>query len=238
MKKVVCEWSVLVCLILSCSPAYAVPILYDWVFNINGDIYDPLSSDPLPASLDDSGFDWETGLGSITLNHIPAEPGECFLGFFFDHEIDETGDLYWNEYGSISGDMPGYCTWEIDEPGYAYGDIYDHVISGELDNSCGVVPGEEDDVSLAVGWRPTLLAGQSAFITLALSEYIPEAGWYLTQTDIDTGSSIYLTSWLEIHDPGQPAPVAEPASLLLVGTGILFAGAFSRRIGKSDDREM
>ncbi|MCP4350277.1 MAG: hypothetical protein GY795_32795 [Desulfobacterales bacterium] len=53
--------------------------LAHWGFNINGDVfmggYD-WGYDSLSDSFDDSGFDWDTGIGSITLSYDPGAAGK------------------------------------------------------------------------------------------------------------------------------------------------------------------
>jgi len=232
VKRCLVVQSVFVCLVFLGSPVTAAPILYDWLFTINGEIVDAFSGDPVTGSMDASGFDWDQGLGTITLSYEAAEPGACFFIFFFDHEIDETADLFWNEYGSFSGEPPEGLIWEIDEPGYTRGDIYDHVLGGWLENSCDLVQGSEDDVSMAIGWQRFLLAGESVFITLVLSEDTPSSGFTLAQIDADSSRAIYLTSTLETR--AAPAPVAEPATLLLFGTGVILAETFTRKRRRSN----
>jgi len=86
---------------------------------MDGTIYD--SSNPLPSGFNTSGFDFGTGLGAITATVGGA--GTYNLIAYFDHEIDETDNTFFNEYGSETGALAIGQSYEIDEPGYVYGDI-------------------------------------------------------------------------------------------------------------------
>ena len=108
---------------------FAGSLLYDWAFNISGDIYQAPAtySGPdtgqLPTYFDYSEFDWSTGLGTITIDYDPG-PGDYYLIAFFDHEIDEEINTYFNEFGLENGPVASGQSWEIDEPGYEFGDNY------------------------------------------------------------------------------------------------------------------
>jgi hypothetical protein len=194
--------------------AWANPLLVDWAFNDNGTVFSiGASADMLPEHFTTSNFNWNTGLGDITINYDTA--GTSSFQAFFDHEIVEGANTYYNEYGEIHSSPASGQSWEIDEPGWIFGDIYDNLLAGQLDNSNGVPSVMEDDVSIAIGWDFTLSAKETAIITLALTEESPQ-GFYLAQFDPD--GALYFSSTLEIQSTS--APVPEPATVLLFGTGI------------------
>jgi hypothetical protein len=98
------------------APASATTIdLFDWGLNIDGAL--TLPGDPLPIGVDDSAFDFSTGLGLLQVTVAVA--GAHNVDFFVDHEIDEVTNTFFNETGSTSG-APAAAgqSWEIDEPGY------------------------------------------------------------------------------------------------------------------------
>jgi len=241
--------------ILSCvSPAWSAPILYDWAFNVNGvlytspDIYSPPDAGQLPGYFDYSGFDWETGLGTISIIYNPGEAGDYYFLSFFDHEIDEGFNWFDNEFGAYVGTPDIGQTWEIDEPGYGtpyedsyyYGDIFWNLETGNLDNMYfydsfygdSLTEYEypiSDDVSFALGWNFSLTEGEMAVIKLFLEEQV-SSDFYLSHTDVDSLCTFYFSSTLEIYDTNLPVP--EPSTMMLIGTGIIVITGLRKRTKK------
>jgi hypothetical protein len=198
--------------------------LYEYALNIDGDTYFPFMGDALPASVDATGFDETSGLGDIVIT-LPSAGAHQVLAFF-DHEIDETTNTFFNESGEAVGSAASGQSWEIDEPGYIFGDIYDNFLMASLDGTNGVPAGWEDDVSMAMGWDFSLFSGQIATITFSLGTMVPDADFYLIHSDPDSlfasesAQSIYLSSRLAI--------VPEPGTLWLLGSGLLLMFSLRR----------
>lgn len=204
--------------------------LFEAAFNVDGTVEGTNTSLPgtLPGAWALGGFNFTTGLGAIGLQLTGA--GSHSVGAFFDLEIDEAINTFYNEYGVVSVTAPpAGLSWEIDEPGYVFGDIYTNFLAGLLDNTNGVPDGVPDDVSVALQWDFSLTPGQTAYLTFQVFELaagVPApTGFYLVQVDPDSQASVYFTTSLDIRGDQFP----EPATLLLLGLGLL-AGATRLRL--------
>lgn len=89
-------------------------------FHIDGVV--TLASDPLPGAINTGGFDVGTGLGMVTITL--GGVGNHFAGMFVDHEIDALVNTFTNGFGAVQGSPISGQSWEIDEPGFAFGDIF------------------------------------------------------------------------------------------------------------------
>jgi len=181
--------------------------LFEWAYNQDGTI----TSNALFSGL---------GTKSFTVSGAGAH---SFIAYF-DHEIDELVNTFFNEYGVVHGSAAAGQSWEIDEPGFVFGDIYNNFTAGALDNTNGVPTPE--DVSMALGWNFNLLAGETATISFILSDLTRPGGFYLEQFDPDSQASIFYSSTLNI---GDGTPVPEPSTMLLFGAGLAGLGFYSRR---------
>lgn len=146
---------------------------------------------------------------------------------FLDAEIDEAINTFFNEYGEVEGTPAAIQGWEIDEPGYAFGDVYDNAFAALLDGQNGVPVGAPDDVSMALSFAVGPLApGQAARFELLISEDGDALGGFLLrQRDAAIGSPTTITF------SGRAAIVPEPATAVLVALGI--AGLARTRPGRS-----
>ena len=244
-KKILTLLAIFLIICLSQSVSASTIDLYDWGFNIDGTMtvapgeYD-VSGMPVTGSLD--GND----LGTLTWSTSTA--GDHSFIAWFDYEIDEGGNTYYNESGAATGTLEAGQSWEIDEPGYVFGDIRTYwvedpfgsanwveytgnVENGNLDNFNNVPTGLEDDVSFAMGWNFTLLADETATIGLILDTTAPDSGFYLSQTDPDSLETIYFSSSLSISSDIPEAPIPEPSTLILFVFGLLGSAGLSRRKG-------
>jgi hypothetical protein len=124
-------------------------------------------------------------------------------------------------------------SWEIDEPGFAFGDIFEHFASStalagsQLDNSNGLPASSPDDVSMALGLNLVLNSTELARISFLLSETLPTSGFYLEQTDPDSGVHIYFSSSTAIRIPGVP-DLGPSLWLLAISAGPLLASTHLR----------
>jgi len=225
--------SIITPLVLACAVtsnvAWAADIaLFDYGFNIDGTVSMPSQGDPVPVEVDLSGFDAVTGLGAIGVTMTGAGGAHSFDAFF-DHEIDEAINTFFNETGAANGTALAGQSWEIDEPGAADGDIFLNFENSALDNGIGTsVFGDTvfpDDVSMAMGWDFSLVAGETALIELVLSEMAPASGFFLSHSDPASNATIYLSSSL--------TAIPVPAAAWLFGSGLLGLAGIAGRMRRS-----
>jgi len=202
-------------------PASAEIALFEFGLNLDGTVYDSLSGPlTLPGSVNAAAFDFATGLGTITITTTAVGPHN--FAVFLDHEIDETDNTFFNEYGAQSGAVPSWLSWEIDEPGWnpPYGDIYANFLAGTPDNTNGVPSSAPNDVSMALGWDFTLGAGERGTVRFSVGTTAPTSGFYLAQTDPDSDKTIYLATNLTTDTTSFPEP--GPLLLLALMAGTVF----------------
>ena len=203
--------------LLSVSAVKASIVLYEWGFNIDGAVSLPSLGDPVPSGVNVAGFDVSTGLGAISVTITGA--GAHTFDAFFDHDIDEFINTYFNETGAATGIVAAGQGWEIDEPGYINGDIFENFQASVLDNGIGSsIYGNSlfpDDVSMAMGWDFALAAGEQASIDILLDLSAPSSGFFLTHADPDSNLCIYLSSTISISQ------VPIPAAVWLFGSGLI-----------------
>lgn len=191
--------------------------LFDWAIISDGALFSP--SAPPPGSINTAGFDFATGFGTVVATVNGAGPH--YLGFFVDHEIDESVNTFFNEFGASGNAPKSGQSWEIDEPGFSYGDIYANLSAGALDNANGVPSSAPDDVSMALAWSFFLGADESASVIMNVGPVPPPAGFYLVQTDPDSDLNLYFSSSLRVSG-GQTVPeAASTCGMLAIALGAL-----------------
>lgn len=154
-------------------------------------------------------------------NNTSATLSDVSLFGFVDAEIVEKDKSFVNEYGeyvAITGSGSGDVnpdSWEIDEPGYVFGDIYDNLLLGSLDNTNAIPHGLEDDVSLALGFElGDILNGQAWTMTLTISD-IDIGGLY--HGNVGGSEGAYVNGSVVLDNA---ATVIEPPSMLLMVLGM------------------
>ena len=213
MKKILFIFLAVVMVGVSVTTASAATVaLFDWGFNINGTVY----SQSAPASVNMASFDTATGLGTISWTTTGTLSNKFIA--FFDHEMVESTNTFFNEFGKTGGTPASGQSWQIDEPGYVFGTIWNNVQAGILSNTNSVPDTAPDDVSMALGWDFTLKSYQTAVITLNIGQTEP-TGFYLSHTDPDSSNyTIYYSGDLGIT--GRPPQVPIPGAVWLLGSGL------------------
>jgi hypothetical protein len=195
------------------------------------------TSDSFAANLDADGLGTLEWTFVNTTNHVMSD---VHVFGFVDADLDRSLNTFFNEYGSFISLVPpsgtpggatGASSWEIDEPGFLYGDVLTHLVAGSLDDSNAVPSGSPDDVALALGFNVgDLRPGDTVRLLLQLS-VAPIGG--LRQTDAHSASSFYLNGYAVTS-----APVPEPATaeLLLLGVAATRVARRVRQPGESSPR--
>lgn len=193
--------------------------LFEWGLNLNGVVTG--TGDPLPPG---STLDTGTGLGSVQLLFTGAGAHSGIL--FVDHELSEVENTFFNELGEVSGVPGAGVSWEIDEPGFVFGNIFDNFLAGALDNSVGTA--DPDDVSMAIGWDFILGAGEQGTLDFLLAEAQP-TGFYLRHYDPDSGEELYFTASLTISPISSVPDGGSTLALLLSGIAVVLKVRSRRR---------
>lgn len=186
--------------------------------------------------VDQSGFDFSTGLGTLSFTITGA--GSHNLDLFLDHDLDRDGNGYLNEVGFVGGGpLASGQSVEIDEPGFVYGDIFTNFVNSAYDGTNGVSdpnnPGGPDDPSMGIGWDFVLGVGEIANISFLVSQSVPSSIFFLGQMDVDNEDKIFFSSGLEIAPPSTvPEPsntVPEPSTLAVFSFCLAGLGFMKRR---------
>jgi hypothetical protein len=147
---------------------------------------------------------------------------------FLDADIDRSANTFVNEYGQfISLDLPpgapegavGASSWEIDEPGYVFGDIFQNLQAGILDNRNAVPNGSPDDVSLALSFNVgTLQPGAALRATLLISRTDIDG---LMHVDPSSDARFYWNGFVQLTQPSQGGEVPEPSTAIPVFVAVV-----------------
>lgn len=174
-----------------------------------------------------SGFTAGTGLGTVTVTITGA--GAHHVGFFVDHEIDELGTTFFNEFGAGLGAPAAGQKWELDDPfpGLIQGDLDVQDLGGFCNNCLpgfGIFGG--DDVAMGLSHDFTLATDETALVSFFLVTADPGAGFRLKQTDSSSSEEIFFSSSVTITSA---IAIPEPATLAMFALGLFGIALMTRR---------
>lgn len=181
-----------------------------WELTVNGTY--PVTPGGLPE-----------GPGAVTLPAMvetvfgPGPGSDYTILGFFDFDVVGLNNVWGDETGSAVGSPAAGQSWGMDNPETLF---LDHYAMGILPNAAN--PYGPGDVAMAFGWTFNLAADERArvryYFSNALPAGVPPPAFYLFQED-PQGPDIYAWSTLTIEPISNVVP--EPATLLLLGTGLV-----------------
>ncbi|MCP5060378.1 MAG: hypothetical protein GY937_27080 [bacterium] len=157
-------------------------------------------------------------------NNTAASIGNVSFSSFLDAEIDEPTNTFFNEYATTRGTLAAGQTFEVDEPGFAFGDLFANAQAGTLDGTNTLPIGTPDDVAMGLQFAVgSLAAGQSATISLMISEDGSSLGTFaIDQGDTGASSNTVVTYSGNLQKSAIPPPgpaIPEPTSALVFALG-------------------
>jgi hypothetical protein len=182
--------------------------LYNWGFNVDGDIIDKANTPgPLPPSIHASGFNFNEGLGSLTVTVAGAGPHT--VAIYFDHDLaaaQPTSDFTADVGSPATGE-----SWEVGPGSKAGVQLFnDFLADSYTDTNSAPQPGDAA-VGLAFSFVTTQ-ADPLGIITISVGATPPSSGFYLHQFNTlmgTTPSDIYISA------SEANSAIPEPASALL-----------------------
>lgn len=170
-------------------------------FDVNGTTYQDQNT--LPDYFNDNNFDWNSGLGTLTIEFKPGDTGDYSIVGTFDYLFDTTS--------------PESFTFSENTEG--------NLADGQL-IGIDVV---EQSIATVLGWEFSLAENEWAKIIFSLGETLIDTAYiefsYLDQSGI-CKDNIPFSSRMEIV---KTEPVPEPSTIVLISVDLLGVIAVGRK---------
>jgi hypothetical protein len=211
--------------------------LNEWCFYINTlDVNHSCAEGATPGTFNPpvDGATYVASPGSPDLGtlSIVVGPGTYNVFAFFTYTAGTAGS--YNQYASTVGTLTAGQVYSVDAPGdpsaggnvmaYTGGYLQNQYSLGTLDNTNHLDSGtcaatnSCEPVSVALGYTDIVVPnGQQELITFTVSDTPPSSGFYVTQTNPQSGDNVFFSA-----DPQIEAllPTPEPMSMALLGSGL------------------
>lgn len=198
-----------------CAATQVMPIdLYsctleftNWQIDVNGDLYQ--DGGFLPEGLDDSEFDWHSGLGTLTFTFEPGAAGDYTINASFDYLF---ASLFPERF-----------------------DLNERVVGTPADNQLLDIELDQYDLTVDLGWDFTLGSDNDyARITFVLGETIMKNGSVLPYAEFLFSDTTDFTGNCEgdLQFTSDIYVTPEPGTIMLLGLGLFGLLAYRRKCAK------
>jgi hypothetical protein len=215
--------------------------LADWCVNLNGDINTACNggggggaSGTGSISLSSFSTLLENGTNNNTLGSITVTLGagaNQYVGFYADYDVSYNTQGSFLDSASTHGAVTAGETYEVDDPNSS--NIFNDFSGNSLNdkNNVGTPANKPPTVCCDVSFAMMFGGLGPGTVTFTVGIGAPASGFYIEQTNVVTGASIFLSGLYTPSGmmPPPPPGVPEPSTFFM-GLGAMgLAWAFKRR---------